>query len=133
MLEIDHSGGGMAERTRYEPGTFCWVGLATSDPAGAKAFYKVASSDDAARKAERAGGRGLVAPMEVSIGRLAVLLDPPGRRVRGPRGPDGPLSETTERRGHAVAEWPNRAPGHSIALAGPPVQPDGALSLRVHS
>jgi predicted enzyme related to lactoylglutathione lyase len=29
----------MGERTRYEPGTFCWVGLATSEPAGAKAFY----------------------------------------------------------------------------------------------
>jgi uncharacterized protein len=30
----------MGERTRYEPGTFCWVGLATSDPPGATAFYK---------------------------------------------------------------------------------------------
>ena len=29
----------MGERTGYEPGTFCWVGLATSDPVGAKAFY----------------------------------------------------------------------------------------------
>src|SRR6266545_5544315 len=29
----------MGERTHYEPGTFCWVGLATSDPGGAKAFY----------------------------------------------------------------------------------------------
>jgi predicted enzyme related to lactoylglutathione lyase len=29
----------MGERTRYEPGTFCWVGLATSDTVGAKAFY----------------------------------------------------------------------------------------------
>ena len=29
----------MGERTRYEPGTFCWVGLATSDPASATAFY----------------------------------------------------------------------------------------------
>jgi uncharacterized protein len=29
----------MGERTRYEPGTFCWAGLATSDPASAKAFY----------------------------------------------------------------------------------------------
>jgi predicted enzyme related to lactoylglutathione lyase len=29
----------MGERMRYEPGTFCWVGLATSDPAGAKVFY----------------------------------------------------------------------------------------------
>jgi predicted enzyme related to lactoylglutathione lyase len=29
----------MGERTRYEPGTFCWVGLATSDPGSAKNFY----------------------------------------------------------------------------------------------
>jgi uncharacterized protein len=29
----------VGDRTRYEPGTFCWVGLATSDPSGAKAFY----------------------------------------------------------------------------------------------
>jgi uncharacterized protein len=29
----------MGERTRYDPGTFCWVGLATSDVAGVKAFY----------------------------------------------------------------------------------------------
>jgi predicted enzyme related to lactoylglutathione lyase len=29
----------MGKRTRYEPGTFCWVGLATSDPDSAKVFY----------------------------------------------------------------------------------------------
>jgi predicted enzyme related to lactoylglutathione lyase len=29
----------MGERTRYQPGTFCWAGLATSDPAAAAAFY----------------------------------------------------------------------------------------------
>jgi uncharacterized protein len=29
----------MGERTRYDPGTLCWVGLATSDVASAKAFY----------------------------------------------------------------------------------------------
>jgi uncharacterized protein len=29
----------MGERTYYAPGTFCWVGLATSDPAAATAFY----------------------------------------------------------------------------------------------
>jgi hypothetical protein len=29
----------MSERTRYAPGAFCWVGLATSDPPGAKIFY----------------------------------------------------------------------------------------------
>ncbi len=29
----------MGERTRYEPGTFCLVGLATSDPPAATSFY----------------------------------------------------------------------------------------------
>jgi predicted enzyme related to lactoylglutathione lyase len=29
----------MGKRERYEPGTFCWVELATTDPEGAKAFY----------------------------------------------------------------------------------------------
>ena len=29
----------MGKRERYEPGTFCWVDLATTEPAGAKAFY----------------------------------------------------------------------------------------------
>jgi uncharacterized protein len=29
----------MGKRERYELGTFCWVDLATTDPAGAKAFY----------------------------------------------------------------------------------------------
>jgi uncharacterized protein len=29
----------LGERTDYEPGTFCWAGLATSDPDRAKAFY----------------------------------------------------------------------------------------------
>jgi uncharacterized protein len=29
----------MGERTQYEPGTFCWIDLATSDQDAAKAFY----------------------------------------------------------------------------------------------
>lgn len=29
----------MGERTGFEPGTFCWVGLATSDPGAAQRFY----------------------------------------------------------------------------------------------
>ena len=29
----------MGKRQRYEPGTFCWIDLATTDPAGAKVFY----------------------------------------------------------------------------------------------
>lgn len=30
----------MGTRDHYKPGTFCWVDLATTDPAGAKAFYR---------------------------------------------------------------------------------------------
>jgi uncharacterized protein len=29
----------VGERTSYEPGTFCWVGLATSDPDAGRSFY----------------------------------------------------------------------------------------------
>lgn len=29
----------MGERKSYDPGTFCWVDLATTDPEGAKSFY----------------------------------------------------------------------------------------------
>ena len=29
----------MGKRESYEPGTFCWVDLATADAEGAKAFY----------------------------------------------------------------------------------------------
>jgi uncharacterized protein len=29
----------MGERTAYDPGTFCWVDLSTTDAAGAKSFY----------------------------------------------------------------------------------------------
>lgn len=29
----------MGERTKYEPGTFCWTELSTTDPEGARAFY----------------------------------------------------------------------------------------------
>jgi predicted enzyme related to lactoylglutathione lyase len=29
----------MGKRTRYEPGTFCWVDVATTDSPGARAFY----------------------------------------------------------------------------------------------
>lgn len=34
----------MGKRERYEPGTFCWVDLATTDPAGAipKSVYSQA-------------------------------------------------------------------------------------------
>ncbi len=51
----------MGERTRYEPGTFCWVGLAASDPAAATAFYT------------RLLGSG--------AGRVAAIQDPTGAVV----------------------------------------------------
>ena len=35
----------MGKRTRYEPGTFCWTDLATTDPEGAKAFYGVPGNE----------------------------------------------------------------------------------------
>jgi uncharacterized protein len=60
----------MGERTRYDPGTFCWVGLATSDVAAAKAFYGSPFS--------WLGGRGLAGG---SRGRIhGVALRRPGRR-----------------------------------------------------
>jgi predicted enzyme related to lactoylglutathione lyase len=39
MHRVGDLEGCMGDRTRYEPGTFCWVGLATSDLGSAKAFY----------------------------------------------------------------------------------------------
>jgi uncharacterized protein len=36
---VDGGETGMGKRERYEPGTFCWVDLRTTDPAGAKVFY----------------------------------------------------------------------------------------------
>src|SRR5215831_9605625 len=42
LRKIEHprlGGSEMGERTHYELGTFCWAGLATSDPAAATALY----------------------------------------------------------------------------------------------
>jgi predicted enzyme related to lactoylglutathione lyase len=47
----------MGERTRYEPGTFCLVGLATSDPAPATGFYaSLFGWDSEERSAGEVGG-----------------------------------------------------------------------------
>jgi uncharacterized protein len=40
------------------------------------AYFTVESADEAARRAEQLGGRALVATMEISIGRYAVVADP---------------------------------------------------------
>ena len=34
----------MGKREKYEPGTFSWVELSTTDPDGAKAFYGTCSA-----------------------------------------------------------------------------------------
>lgn len=66
-----------AERIRYEPGSFCWVGLATSDPAGAGAFY---ASLSVGRASAGLGGAAVFrAPFEVlDEGRIAAIRDPLG-------------------------------------------------------
>lgn len=109
----------MGERARYEPGSFCWVGVEQAKSfyadllgweyeareggytlilnAGRRnggireqveqergtapnwvPYFTVASADDAARAAERAGGRTLVATTDITIGRFAAVADPQG-------------------------------------------------------
>jgi predicted enzyme related to lactoylglutathione lyase len=89
----------MGERTRYDPGTFCWVGLATSDVAAAKAFYgslfgweaedreagaagtyaTLRRGGSAARAAELGGAAVFRAPFDVlDAGRVAAIRDPTG-------------------------------------------------------
>ena len=47
----------MAEWHSYEPGTFCWMGLATSDPAAARAFYSALFQWEAVELSAGAAGR----------------------------------------------------------------------------
>jgi uncharacterized protein len=47
----------MALRTHHEPGTFCWAGLATSDPGAATAFYTQLFEWEAEELAAGAAGR----------------------------------------------------------------------------
>src|SRR5918994_1938290 len=70
----------MGERTRYEPGTFCWVGLATSDPAGAQAFYTSLFGWQA--EDLPAGAAVFREPFDVlDAGRVAAIRDPIGAMV----------------------------------------------------
>jgi uncharacterized protein len=39
LSRLEATTGRSGGRRRYDPGAFCWLGLATSDPAAAKAFY----------------------------------------------------------------------------------------------
>ena len=74
----------MGKRTRYEPGTFCWVGLATSDPDAAVAFYAGLFG----WKAERvsAGEAGTFTLLRVDGSEVALLYrqQPQARAVGAP-------------------------------------------------
>lgn len=53
----------MSERTKYEPGEFCWVDLATTDVEGAKDFYNDllgVEAKDAPGDPEETGGYGFL-------------------------------------------------------------------------
>ena len=61
----------MGQRTRYEPGTFCWVGLATSDPPAATSFY--ASLFDWQAEELPTGGAGTFTLLRRHGGEVALL------------------------------------------------------------
>jgi uncharacterized protein len=61
----------MGERTRYDPGTFCWVGLATSDVAAAKAFYGSLFGWEA--EDLQAGGAGAYTTLRYGAEDVAIL------------------------------------------------------------
>lgn len=47
----------MPERHSYDPGAFCWAGLATSDPAAASVFYAAVFTWEAVERSAPAAGR----------------------------------------------------------------------------
>jgi uncharacterized protein len=60
--------GGMRNRTEHERGILPnWL-----------PYFTVENTDDAARQAERGGGRTISPPTEIHIGRFAVIADPQG-------------------------------------------------------
>jgi predicted enzyme related to lactoylglutathione lyase len=74
--------GHMGERTSYEPGTFCWVGLATSDPASAKAFYTALFGWQA--EDIEAGAAGIYTTLRLGGKEVAILyMQQPEARTAG--------------------------------------------------
>src|SRR3954451_18832851 len=72
----------MAERTSYEPGTFCWGDLTTTDQEGAKTFYSglfgwdaadMPMGDDAVYSMQRVRGKDVA----------AIAPQPPQQREAG--------------------------------------------------
>ena len=74
----------MGERTHYKPGTFCWVGLATSDPAAATAFYTSLFGWSAEEL--RAGEAGTLTMLRLGAADVAILYrqQPRARAVGAP-------------------------------------------------
>jgi predicted enzyme related to lactoylglutathione lyase len=86
---IDRSGG----RRSYEPGAFCWVGLATCHPAGAKAIYtSVFGWQSADLPADEVGT--YTVPADGPIGRTAQFTDPQGSTFAVLEQPYRPRKET---------------------------------------
>jgi predicted enzyme related to lactoylglutathione lyase len=61
----------MGERARYEPGAFCWVGLATSEPGSAKAFYSGLFGWNA--EDLEAGAAGMYTALRLGTDEVAIL------------------------------------------------------------
>src|SRR3954454_4623790 len=72
----------MGERTSYEPGTFCWVDLATTDQDGAKSFYSELFGWEAD---DRPAGEGITYSMQRLRGKdvAAIAPQPPQQREMG--------------------------------------------------
>jgi predicted enzyme related to lactoylglutathione lyase len=72
----------MGERTRYQPGTFCWTDLTTTDQAAAKAFYSGLFGWEAE---DRPVGEGAVYSMMKVDGKdvAAISPQPPQQREAG--------------------------------------------------
>jgi predicted enzyme related to lactoylglutathione lyase len=75
----------MVEKTTYEPGTFCWVELATKDGAAAKTFYTslfgwvvddMPIPDGSTFTMLQKNGK----QVGENVGRFATLTDPEGAR-----------------------------------------------------
>src|SRR3954453_8120809 len=72
----------MGERDGFEPGTFCWVDLATTDQDGAKSFYAELFGWEAD---DMPAGDGIVYSMQRVRGKdvAAIAPQPPQQREAG--------------------------------------------------
>jgi predicted enzyme related to lactoylglutathione lyase len=69
----------MGERDRYEPGTFCWVDLATTDQEGAKSFYSGLFGWEAE---DMPAGEGITYSMQRLRGKYVAAIAPQPEQQR---------------------------------------------------